>query len=369
MQRPVRHSAPLCAGAVKPRRREARAFTIVELAVVVLVILVLAGILMVALRGVMGSARQATTERFVSSIVPAVEQFKNDLTYYPPLLSIEDVPLGEDPPVAATRPQVTVPEALAQARMPGNANEVRRRLQMTRYGSEYTLAAYLMGIGDLDGADESGALSPPSNPGASTDYDDGHKGPGFRSPGPDRSWGGGADRTVQRPAGAGGGKATATRTGRVYGPYLDPGASEKFLQLDVSGRTGMWKLVDPWGQPLRYYINWPTKAPGAGGAPETSVALTPVELRSKEAVEAQIDGEDYLELDRLVFSAPFMILSAGEPRIKDSEGKAAARFGDRDTDGSLVQPDLSVPFDPASLTDEVRRDMLRDLGAAVRGTP
>ncbi len=364
------HPASAGRGAGRASARAARAFTIVELSIVVLVIIILAGILMVSLRGAMGSARQANTERFLGTVVQAVEQFKNDLTYYPPLLAVEGgatgvVELGLDPPDSILKPQVIVPEALAEKRNPGSAPAVIDYLQKTRFGSEFTLATYLMGIGDVDNH-ETGAASSPKI-GASTPDDDGNAGPGFRNPGPDRAWGGAADRQDQRS------KFTATKTGRVYGPYLDPGATEKFLALDVKGRTGMWKLVDPWGQPLRYYVNWPRKdrTPLPQGGPQPSVDYTPVELRTQDSVQAQIDdptGAASLDMDRQVFTASFMILSAGEPRLKDADGKAIARFGDRDTSDVPIQ-DLTRVFDPKSLSEELQREMLRDLGASIRGTP
>src|SRR5690606_7307297 len=161
---------------------------------------------------------------------------------------------------------------------------------------------YLLGAGDINGrvGDSSSAATSTPNPGANNDFDDGAAGPGIRAPGPDRSWGGAADRSNHAPS----------RVGRVYGPYLDQASVSEQMRLEP--QTGLFKIVDVWGQPIRYYHGWPTLDPTTR---TTSLARVPVELRSGEGVQAQIDnnGQADLAIERPALNSRFMLVSAGRP--------------------------------------------------------
>lgn len=349
------------------------AFTIVELMIVVAIVAVLISILLVAFRGARSSAQQALAQRLLTTVGQAVESFERDLAYLPPLL-VYDQPqgmqtlLGNQPPINENDPSLTVPEA--KYNDPGNAAALRNELEATRYGSEFTLACYLLGTGDIDNSEPPGQAV-----GRNDDNDDGKTGAGFRDPGPDRSWGGGANREFQRT------NMTATKIGRSYGPYLDPAGMQDHLRLDA--RTGMFKLTDTWNQPMRFYKGWPTKdRPDPGTPAVESVDFTPVELRTAEAVEYQaLDAQQMpnLELDRPIFSARFMVISAGRPIFEGTDGPVPL-FGDRRRDGApsissindlgaMVQTDLSQPFAPGTLPEEARRFMLEDLKSNLRYIP
>lgn len=326
----------------RPGARAARgaargAFTLLELMVVVAIIVILVGILAAALGGAFRTSQTAMAERHLGAIAQAIEHFKADLTYYPPLLSVDNVKLGETPPDRST---VTVPES--------RGNPVAA-LRETRFGSEYSLGVYLLGAGDINGKKPGGGNSDIPNVGANDDQDDGAGGPGFRAPGADRSWGGAVDRNQHN----------APKLGRVYGPYLDPAQLSNFIAVEP--QTGLFKVLDGWGQPVRYYMNWPVRD-GVGG--KSSVDRTPVELRSAEAVEQQINSAAVdLGLERPALTAPFMLVSAGKPVELTPDGRPVPHFGDR------YQSSLSTDFNPSSLTPEDRLGLLEDLTSNIRVVP
>lgn len=347
-----------------------RAFTIIELLVVTGIIAVLMGILLVAFGTVRRSAELASAERFLASVGQAIQAFERDLGYLPPLLVYDGggVPLGNQPDSANADPSTIVPEA----RWASAPTTLRTELDITRYGSEFTLAVYLLGTGDINNSEQ-----PNQTVGLNDAEDDGQAGPGFRDPGPDRSWGGAAGRQTQRD------NRTAMKIGRVYGPYLDPAGLSDHLRLDT--RTGLFKLLDQWGQPIRYYRGWPTTdRPASGQPPRQSVEHTPVELRTADAVQAQIDdpqGRPDLELDRPIFTAPFMVVSAGRPVLFGSNDQPIPLFGDRRRDIPTqplriddlpVAQNLSQPFNPLDLpggAGEGRELLIEDLKSNLRHRP
>lgn len=352
------------------------AFTLVELLVVVAVIAVLIGILLVAFRGARASAENASAQRLITTVGQGIESFERDLGYLPPLLVYDramgaEILLGNEPvdPPQGRGDSVVVPEA--KWPRPDQGAQLREELEATRYGSEFTLAAYLLGTGDIDNSETTDDTA-----GRNDDNDDGKAGPGFRDPGPDRSWGGGASREAQVT------NKTATKVGRVYGPYLDAAGLVEHLQLNY--RTGMFKLLDSWGQPIRFYKRWAvTDRPDPGQKPRESVEYTPVELRTPEALQAQIDdpqGRASLEFERPVFTSRFMVMSAGRPTFFEASGQPIPLFGDRKRDGSdfaklselpSIQPDMASPFTPLGpgMNSTVRRNLIEDLSSNVRYVP
>ncbi|HBS29397.1 MAG TPA: hypothetical protein DEB06_08100 [Phycisphaerales bacterium] len=338
--------------------RAPAAFTLIELLVVIAVVGVLIAILLGALSVIARGSQRTSAERLLGSVATACEAFKNDLTYLPPLLAFDDDSwkLGDTFAIAGdsgARPGsvsadiakrgTIVPEGLAT---PG---AVRDRLQRARFGSEYSIGVYLLGAGDINfRVDDNGsaAESPQPNPGVNTDQDDGQAGPGFRDPGPDRSWAGAGSRS----------KHKASRVGRVYGPYLDPGSLGSGLALEKE--TGLYKLLDTWGQPVRYYRNWPVADPDTDAS---SVDRVPVELRIASSVERHIDdGQANLGTEHEVLTASFMLVSAGRPIQFYSDGSPRPVFGDRKAEpdqSSLVQ-NMANAFNPQSDVPAADRDYL-----------
>ncbi len=361
-----------------------RAFTLVELLTVVVIIGVLIGILLVAFTGVLRTSKNLQCERTLRTIGDAVQSFNTDFRYDPPLLRIQrdDWDIGEATTAGDT---VVIPEAwpTSAAGDPPTSARTRQNLEQTRYASEYSAAVYLMGAGDIDGqtvTNDNAVDTTQPNRGANQDEDDGKSGPGVRDPGPDRSWGGAGDRGQQT---SGTSQRRAIRTGRTYGPYLDQTSMASLMLLDQN--TGLYRIADPWGQPIRYYRNWPTKNRPSSGEPEASVAFTPVEIRNPIAVEHQMasSNQPNYEFEREVLSARFMLLSAGQNSLTSTaagELRPVPLFGDRargSPGASIVDPadlgpfiqDLSVEFDPTAGADIDRAYMLSDLSDNVRFIP
>ncbi len=303
----------------RPSARTARAFTIIELLLVVAIIGVLVSLVIVSLSGVLRTSNNGLAARQLQTVATAIQQFENDLGYIPPLM----VPSEDE--------QNVVVDPLKQ----GNSNQVLTELRRNRYMSEYSLVMYLVGAGDIDGDEPS-----TQRQGVNTDEDDGLAGPGIRNPGPDRSWGGATNRSLQRNS------DTATKTGRTYGPYLDPADVSELLALDEN--TGLFRLVDPWDQPIRYYSGWPTLRPDPNNSSRRipSVELVPVELRSERGVRTQVENggtpsDADLELERTALNSRYMLLSAGEPTDFDTSGNPVPQFGETNEQGAEIQGGLS----------------------------
>jgi len=330
------------------RIASARAFTIVEMLTVVSILVILSVILLVALSGAIKSSGRSAVVQQLSRIGQGVEQFKSDLGYYPPLITT-----GESDGAIVT-PELNPSEF-------NNANNVPNAYKNARYMSEFTLAAYLLGMGDFNGDDQE-TYDNPSTQAIERNDDDGVDGPGFRNPGPTRAWKAAANPAEHQPSGE----------GRVYGPYMETAGMDDFVQRDDS--TGLYRFVDRWGNPIRYYLNIPAR--DANGAP--SVALIPSELRSPESMESQITacagGTHDLTLDRDLLNAPFVLLSAGdEARDRDALGNPIVPFGDVVTDDLNNRVELpcgpGTPFDPCALTASQQAQLTGYLKTNVRHIP
>lgn len=289
-------------------------FSLVELLVVVVIIVLVIGIVAVSGANVIAAGRKAATERLLSSITTAIEQFHADHGFYPPLLTHH----ASDPGHLSVAD--VQPNAFTQT-----ANDPMRA---ARYHSVYSLGAYLVGIGDLrgDGVVDGYAFETPPRP----NLDDGVDGPGIRSPGPDRAWGGAANglsltNTAYMPP----------TTGRVYGPYIDVKPGRAMRQVErrapirvdvvqtingssVSDTDVNWRrrftIIDRWGNPIRYYSGWPTRDDMSG---DYSLLNVPIELFSYDAASIYAARTNSAEntipprADGLM-GAPYALLSAGE---------------------------------------------------------
>ncbi len=355
----------------RPARRPApRGFTLVELLMVIAVTLILAGVLLTAVFGAIRGAKRSNIASQLATIGQGLDAFRNDFDTYPALLTHLD---------ANNNNAVLTPELVGSTRQ-----DTLNAAYQAQFHSEWSLPAYLLGAGDLDGDRE-----------ASTEDDDGADGFGLRSPGPSRAW--------KNPDG----EHDPTRTGRVYGPYLDPGSMDKYVERVVvepgddglidpvenqsalaADAQALFRIVDVYGVPIRYYRNWPDQHPAdAGGvAGDPSAFYAPLCMRSFESVEAQLDGElgdpmrsEGVVTDRYLTTAPYMLLSAGEELenwtgINESDEPVfVPAYGDRlvrdDGDIREVRASQGVISDPGVLTGDLRKQLLKMLETNVRYAP
>lgn len=327
--------------------------------VVIVIVGLLLGIILVAVGGVFRSARETSVQNTLATVATAAQAFQSDIGALPPLLAYEESSwqIGETPTQAVASNGLIVPSSLQ-----GPSNEAIQVLRRARYGSEYTIGVYLLGAGDLNTrqGDHASAPSPMGeerrNQGGNTDDDDGLAGAGIRAPGPDLSWGGAADRSKQR----------ANKFGRTYGPYLD--AARLGDALVVEQETGLFKLHDAWGQPIRYYRDWPVRDSSGNNS---SVLRIPVELRTETALARNIEeAEPQMEFETEALNAPFMLLSAGKPVLFRADTSPLPQFGDRrppPNEGSLTQS-LATDFMPDQLPPEQQTEILTALRSNIRVT-
>jgi prepilin-type N-terminal cleavage/methylation domain-containing protein len=350
-----------------PRTRAA--FTLVELLVAIAIIALLLGIVIAGMFGAISFARRAAGTAQLQAVAQGLEAFNTDMTFYPPLISQFESDHGP----------IETPETLAAQESKANRNAtLAQSYREARYMSEWSLAAYLLGEGDLNGdgnrvEDE-------------LDQDDGKAGLGIRNPGESRAW--------KAPDGS----HKPQTTGNTYGPYVDPGFVEKFLrrvpvEFDSSSKRivredggtqqYMYQLVDAFDVPVRYYRGWITR--DQNDAP--TLDLLPIELRSAEGVESQMDtGKWTIEPERSLMTAPYALLSAGEraDAYIDANGDPVNPFGDfvphisgtgivdlrpqADGDGVFLDQ-AGSPFDPGSIDKDAQRVLLKMLKSNIRYLP
>jgi len=280
----------------RPRPRRS-AFTLVELLVVIVIIVLLIGIAAPAFLGVRQGASRAANQAALSAVSVGIEQFEADHGELPPLIL-------DDPAVDETSSD------WATSIM--KRDDSLARLERERYHSIYSLAVYLVGVGEIDPSEqEAGSLDP--------DRHDGHAGPGFRDPGLDLAWGGGRERT---PA-----SHRVDTSGRVFGPYIDVDENDRIrpadprrqdfpeeMIADPEDPEGPWTrmsvILDAYGSPIRYYRYWPTSATGAS-AP--SLLDVPAEIVDPDALlETPADDSDFpASRDAELVRGRYVLLSAG----------------------------------------------------------
>lgn len=382
-----------CAAAHPPRGR--RAFTLTELLVVIAIVGILMAVALVSLGKALGTGKRAATDALLASIGTALEQYQADIGEYPPLVSgLDDY--GDEGPNAIDTPEV---QAQVAELAGGNRRDaLRDAYRRSRYNSEWTIGAFLMGIGDINGdGDTIAAWWEDENSDGQADaddnvYDDGKLGYGFRNPGKVGAW-----KKFDLEDGAI--EHDPARTGNVYGPYLE--AAERFIErvpveYDSSlerivvnrnvpidaGTQVMYRLVDSWGNPIRYYRNWRFKNNDREVDPD-SMGYAPIELRAFDDIEV-LDEFGDKRIDGALTRAPYALLSAGAdpllrmPVITDGGvGDVISPFGDvlpEDIDSetltySYVQSYSGSPLDFETLPVERRRHILELLKSNLRYTP
>jgi len=202
-------------------RRGARAFTIVELGVSILVVAILIALLIVGIARVSETAQAGAERQNLASLRIAIDSFEADFGFLPPMMKDGIVYSTADPP-RPTGPPPLMDDTLAVYRedVPEDVDFLRRA---TASGADlrfsvYSLATYLVGAQDqpIDG----GLVV------------DGKAGPGLRTPR--------RDGTFQ------------VTGGKVIDPLFDlRGQSERLAE--VNAEEGRYELRDRNGVAYRYY--------------------------------------------------------------------------------------------------------------------
>ena len=356
--------------------RVRRGFTLTELLVVVGIVFILMSLLIIGLTRGLNTAKAAAAQSLLNSIGVGIESFRKDLEFEPPLVTPQLEGSG--------RVGLTTPESYNAAN-PGVFNSVNEILERddVRYHSEYTIAAYLLGIGDFtnDGIENLG-LNPNAAAGTDDWKQDGQAGLGIKSPGRSKAW---------KQVSAGTWTHEPQTQGRTFGPYLD-GVSlggdgrrqSKILDLDED--RGLYRIIDPWGNAVRYYKGWPV----LGANNEPNVERIPMPIRRWESVsleyelrlagiEANPGGDaDVVGASRAVMGAPYALVSAGgsaDDWVMENKFKSGDPIEPMPPFGELLsapeRPSLLCP-DSRSLDgmqDDYAEALERMLESNVRYTP
>ncbi len=144
--------------------RRARAFTLIELLVSIFIIGILIGLLVVGMRQAFAAARKAATTQDVSALKIAVQTFKNDNGFLPPLVKDGYAGSPDQTGPLTTINSRTVPNVYSISEptetdikyLRGESNDPKFRY------SVYSLAYYIMGAldKDVDGLEGPGARTP-----------------------------------------------------------------------------------------------------------------------------------------------------------------------------------------------------------------
>lgn len=300
------------------------AFTLVELLAVVVILTILIALFTVIGSSIFSSSRAARDTAQLSAIGQAIDAFETDFNYLPPL-----VPKVDGGGADITEGIVTT-SVLAQV-TPDPIDDV---LQNNRYMSEYTITAYLLGIGGFDPSappnDQRGIAAPPNGFAGH----DGVAGPGFKSPGRARCWKDTAALAAASDVSSINAAHAVTASGRTYGPYLDIASLEDNLVFDEDRQ--LFTITDTWGTPIRYYNGWPTRDPDEPNNPDrVSVERIPIELWSPELYDQFIARQQIFDdldpnIDSALVGADYALLAAGDdPReFLDNNSEPIAPFGD-----------------------------------------
>ncbi len=307
------------------RPHAGRAFTLLELLVVVGVIGLLLAIVLATGNAVLRTSQAASTTRLLGAIGQGLEQFKADHGYYPPLLN-ENYENGDwsgaDRLVVANEPgDVQTPYNPYYAGPILLGEETQQDPGDPRCFNVYSLAIYLQGVGDLNGdlnQNQGEIYDDPTTTEVEHNLDDGVDGPGLRAPGADRSWGGARDRTDYR----NGGPHRPASEGRVFGPYVAAASGRNLERIpdddtvndDERQYAGLYRFVDRWGNPIRYYRDWSLRENNT-----RSMANVPFEIRDPKEAKDFMDGAyapdfdaSMERIDRDLAGAPYVLLSVGQ---------------------------------------------------------
>lgn len=334
----------------RPRGQHPRAFSLVELLVVIAIIIALLGALLAALALAGRRAQSAQTQTLLTSISNGLTAFQTDVGYLPPVL-------GKAPWTAGAQTVNNARDYMVQPAWtlaPNGSPDATSVDRLQRWYSYTSLPEYLLGYGDRtqdgNGAYQ-GQTTPAGSPGAREPL------LGIRHPGADGYWNGVIN---PRPGGAPGTLLSrnpldltapynvnvangAMVQGKVFGPYLQLADSANIGGIkgyDANGEPiivtagedptfpSLPKVfIDYWGSPISYYrrpyIVPDLKSFERYGSNQVGrdlgdiFALRPSEYRPGEDLAGVNDAAgDGSTLGRLK-SANFAILSRGADKSWD----------------------------------------------------
>lgn len=337
---------------VRALAREARrAFTIVELLVVIGIVIAILGTLLVGLAAANRRAQMANTEFLMDSMVTAIAKFKADTGYLPPILGVPNAVSSGAP----TTPfgtlgwgrDLVLPPALGTSAS-GNywdAWSAQDRTAIQQYRSLTSLPEYLLGFGDRSQDGYGGILGAGgSMPAAGTAGSREMPTTGIRDPGRDGVWGAQlnprpgsagsglfASRNLATPTAAGNDDSSGYLKGRQLGPYLElkddnrVGALIGFAgdgtpQVAKPGEIDNFDLapkviLDYFGKPIvfyrRGYVNQDPRTSDDVWSLGDIPALRPPRFAQGEALNALPDAANDGSTTRELKAARFAIMSFG----------------------------------------------------------
>ena len=338
-----------------------RAFTIIELLTVVGVIVVLAGLLVVAVSSASKAAQAASTRSMMGAVSRGLTQFKTDLGYLPPVLGSPGTGASQTGSVGYLR-DLVIPPILTGGSTPLQVTQIQNYYSMT------SMVEYLIGPGGRD-EDGYGAIGQWTDPGvnAAVKIAALKESPaaGIRSPLKDGVWG--AYSNPNQMTGPLGNfsrrnlpslpslgmnvniSTVANVSGRVLGPYLELkdgsllGAivgTDSVTGQPIVARAGdnNWDqnapkvLLDYYGQPIRFYrkgyVNGDPKRIGGkkvGEGTGTDVGwdlsdifvLRPQRFDPNTEIDGIADGNGDTTTSRSLQMADFALFSSGPDQRAD----------------------------------------------------
>jgi len=310
-----------------------RGFTIIELLVTLGGLALLIGLLIVGLQKGILMAKGSADAQTVRAMKLAVDQFKQDFQFLPPLVKdvrygkwIEDHPLIDgEKRVAIYLPQRTSSGGFNQDWKDLRGDDLSAANAVDRRYSGASLAYYLVG-----------ALDAPVNANVKVPID-GVLGPGFVAPLIDGAFK--VPAAIKDPNQ----KPVSKRTGRVYEPLMDTGKSGLKLVRQLDDATGTKiELQDRGGVAIRYY-RWKQGERGqSSGAPK----IKDVKDLNVPAVVGDPAN------DPLLREAEYAIVGAGPNGV----------FGDEATDVLATKLGMSVNDGEERLRQIAREDNAVEVG-------
>ncbi len=312
-----------------------RGFTIVELLVSIGAVVLLMGLLIVGLQKGVFLAKSSADAQTVRAVKLAVDQFKMDFGFLPPLVKdvrhakwIEDHPLiGGEKRVAVYLPQRTASGGFNNDWKNLRGDDASGAID-ERY-SNASLAYYLVGALDVPvhGQDQE-----PKNITI-----DGVLGPGFVTPLIDGSFK--VPAAIKDPEQ----KPVSKRTGRVFKPLVDTGKSGLRLFRELTDATGTKiELQDRNGVALRYYRWKQGERNQSSGAPKIK------DLKDLNVPAVVGDPAD----DPLLREAEFAVVGAGPNKL----------FGDESVAAMALELGMSTSDSEERMRELAREDNVVEVG-------